>query len=158
MVHHFYQKELTKMWLYWFLTILANKHQLYQQFGSNQHFDDLSLLFSENLLVLMLFQKDQNLTPEIRHKIKVSTISRQFFIPFQCYDHSKNVPQKVLPTIFPCIYHMKTKQNIVFIWLKIKIFFIDTNMRPLAPNIGGLGVSLNYPLANFKNMVHPKNS
>ena len=29
-------------------------------------------------------------------------------------------------------------------------------MRPLAPNIGGLGVSLNYPLTNFKSMVHPK--
>ena len=80
----------------------------------------------------------------------------------------KNAPKKVIVTLLPYIYHTKTKWNIVYEYLKTKIFSRDTNILPQmnwtsnifgqsAKNIGGFWVSLNYPILNFKNTACPKN-
>ena len=77
-------------------------------------------------------------------------------------------PKKVLVTLFPYIFHIKTKWNIVYKYLKTKIFSRDTNILPQmhwtsnifghsATTIGVFWVSLNYPILNFKKMVCPKN-
>ena len=78
------------------------------------------------------------------------------------------VPKKVLPTLFPCIFLIKTKWNIVYEYLKTKTFARDTNIFPQmhwisnifghsAAATGGFWVSLNYPILNFKKTVCPKN-
>ena len=77
------------------------------------------------------------------------------------------VPKKVLVILFPYIFHTKTKSNIVYKYLKTKIFSRETGILPQmhwisvfrtsATAIGGFGVSLNYPILNFKKMVCPKN-
>ena len=53
----------------------------------------------------------------------------------------KNASQKVLATLFPYIFHVKTKWNIIYEYLKTKIFSRDTNIFPqvhLTSNIFGL--------------------
>ena len=75
----------------------------------------------------------------------------------------KNAPKKFLVTLFPYIFHGKTKLNIVYEYLKTKIFSKDKYPSPNALNIkyfwtlrynhwgGGEGlVSLNYQILNFK--------
>ena len=80
----------------------------------------------------------------------------------------KNAPKKVLVLFFPYIFHVKTKWNIVYEYLKTKIFSGDTNILPQmhwtsnifgysATTIRGFWVSLNYPILNFKKTVSPKN-
>ena len=80
----------------------------------------------------------------------------------------KSAPKKVLVTLFPYIFHVKTKWNIVYEYLKTKFFSRDTNILPQmhwtsnifgpsATTIGGFWVSLNYLILNFKKMVCPKN-
>ena len=80
----------------------------------------------------------------------------------------ENAPKKVLVTLFPYLFHVKTKWNIVYKHLKTEIFSIDTNILPqmhwtwnvfglLATIIGGFGVWLNYLILNFKKLVCPKN-
>ena len=70
--------------------------------------------------------------------------------------------------VFPCMFHVKSKWNIVYIYLKNKNFSRDSNILPQmhwtsdifghsATIIGGLGVSLNYPILNFKKTVCPNN-
>ena len=79
----------------------------------------------------------------------------------------KNAPKKVLVTLFPYIFLVKPKWNIVYEYLKIKIFSRDSNIRPQmhwtsnifghsATIIGSFWVSLNYPILNFKKTVCPK--
>ena len=60
------------------------------------------------------------------------------------------VPKKVLVTLFPYKFHIKTKWNIVYKYLKTKLFEF------LATIIEGFWVSLNYPILNFKKMACPK--
>ena len=80
----------------------------------------------------------------------------------------KNAPKKALVLFFPYIFHIKTKWNIVYKYLKTKIFSGDTNIFPLmhwtsnifghsATTIRGFWVSLNYPILNFRKTVSPKN-
>ena len=75
---------------------------------------------------------------------------------------------EVLVTLFPYIFHVKTEWNIVYEYLKTKIFSRDTNILPQmhwtsnifghsATTIGGFWASLNSPILNFKKMVTPKN-
>ena len=45
-------------------------------------------------------------------------------------DALKNAPKKVLVTLFPYIFHVKTNSNIVYEYLKTKIFSRDTNILP----------------------------
>ena len=70
--------------------------------------------------------------------------------------------------VFPCMFHVKPKWNIVYIYLKNKNFSRDSNILPQmhwtsdifghsATIIGGFGVSLNYPILNLKKTVCPKN-
>ena len=42
----------------------------------------------------------------------------------------KNAPKKVLVTLFPYIFHVKTKWNIVYEYLNTNIFSRDTNILP----------------------------
>ena len=80
----------------------------------------------------------------------------------------KNAPREVLVRLFPHILYVKSKLNIVYEYLKTKIFSRDTNILPqrqwtlnifgtTATIIGGFEVSLNYPILNFKKTVCPKN-
>ena len=80
----------------------------------------------------------------------------------------QNAPKKVLVTLFPYIFYLKTKWNIVYEYLKTKTFSRDTNIIPQkhwTANIFGHSVttierfwaSLNNPILNFKKMVCPKN-
>ena len=78
-------------------------------------------------------------------------------------------PKKMYPkscnTFSIYIFHLKPKWNIVYKYLKTKIFsrdfpkcikyqiFLGTNLKLL----GGFEVSLNYLILNFKKMVCPKN-
>ena len=45
-------------------------------------------------------------------------------------DALKNAPTKVLVTLFPYTFHVKTNSNIVYKYLKTKIFSRDTNILP----------------------------
>ena len=80
----------------------------------------------------------------------------------------KNVPKKVPVTTFPYIFYVNPKWNIVYEYLKTKIFSRDSDIllqMHWTSNIfdtqlqllGGFWVSLNYPILNFKKMVYPKN-
>ena len=80
----------------------------------------------------------------------------------------KSALKKVLVTLFPYIFHVKTKRNIVNNYLKTNFFSRDTNILPqmhwmsnifgpLTTTIRGFWVSLNYLILNFKKMVCPKN-
>ena len=60
------------------------------------------------------------------------------------------VPKKVLVTLFPYKFHIKTKWNIVYKYLKTKLFEFSATI------IEGFWVSLNYPILNFKKMACPK--
>ena len=79
----------------------------------------------------------------------------------------KNTPKKVLTTIFPFIFHIKSKRNIAYKYLKTKTFSRDTNILlqmhwisnifgHSATAIEGFWVSLNYWILNFKKTVCPK--
>ena len=65
----------------------------------------------------------------------------------------KNTPKKFLVTLFPYIFHVKTKLNIVYKNLKTKMFSRDTNLLPqmhLTSNIfehsvTAIGVFLHIP-------------
>ena len=81
-------------------------------------------------------------------------------VPFERDWRPKNV--------FPCLFHVKPKWNIVYKYLKIKNFFKRLeypspnalNIRcfwTLSYNYWRFGVSLNYPILNFKKTVCPKN-
>ena len=76
-------------------------------------------------------------------------------------------PKKFLVTLFPYIFHVKTKSNIVYEYLKTKIFSRDIIILPqmhwtsnifwhLATIIWDFLVSLN-SVFNLKKMVCPKN-
>ena len=78
-------------------------------------------------------------------------------------------PKKVLVTLLPYIFHVKTKWNIICEYWKMQVFSRDTNILPkmywasnifgpLATTFGFFWVSLNYPILNFKKMVSPKTS
>ena len=90
------------------------------------------------------------------------------FGTFELYGHPKNVPKKVLVTLFPYIFHVKRKWNIVYRYLKTKTVSRESNILPQrhwtsnifghsATITGGFWVSLNYPMLNFKKTVRPKN-
>ena len=95
-----------------------------------------------------------------KYKLQDSAASRCILVPFERYGHPKNV--------FPCMFHVKPKWNIVYKYLKNKKFFKIPKYRSQthwtsnifvhsATIIGGLGVSLNYPILNLKKTVCPKN-
>ena len=80
----------------------------------------------------------------------------------------KNVPKKVLVILFPYTFHVKTKWNIVYKYLKTKIFSRDTNILlqmywtsnifgRSVTTIGGVWVSLNHLIPNFNKTICPKN-
>ena len=54
--------------------------------------------------------------------LRSSAASRCILVLFEQYGHPKNAPIKVLVTLFPYIFHVKTKLNIVYENLKTKIF------------------------------------
>ena len=65
-----------------------------------------------------------------------SAASKCILAPFERYERQKKCAQnKFLETLFPCIFHVKTKLNIVFEYLKTKIFSRDTNISPNALDI-----------------------
>ena len=79
----------------------------------------------------------------------------------------KIAPKKVLARHFPYIFHLKTKWNIVYKYLKTKTFpkdkyilpqmhWTSNTFGPSTTTIGGLLVSQHYPILNFKKMVFPK--
>ena len=99
-----------------------------------------------------------------------SATSRYILILFEWYvmGAEKNAPKKVLVKLFPYIFHVKTKWNIIYKYLKTKIFSRDTNILPQihwtsnifghsVTTIGIFWVSRNYPILNFKKMVCSKN-
>ena len=97
-----------------------------------------------------------------------SAAARCVLGPFERYGCPKNEPKKILVTLFPYIFHLKPRWNIVYEHLKTKIFSRDSNILPQmhwisnifghsATTIGGFWVSLNYPIVNFKKTVCPKN-
>ena len=80
----------------------------------------------------------------------------------------KKCAQTVPVTLSPYVFHVKTKWNIVYKYLKTKTFSRDTNILPQmygTSNIFGpsgttiesFWVSLNYPILNLKKTVYPKN-
>ena len=79
-----------------------------------------------------------------------------------------NTPERVFTTPFPYIFHVKTKWNIVYKYLKTKTISRKTNILPQmhwisnilghsATPFSGFWVSLNYPMHIFKKTVSPKN-
>ena len=82
-------------------------------------------------------------------------------------DALKNAPTKVLVTLFPYTFHVKTNSNIVYKYLKPKSFQETQISFPkcikhqifltLSYNYWGFWVSLNYPILNFKKTICPKN-
>ena len=97
-----------------------------------------------------------------------SVASRCILVPFERYLRIKNAPKKVLGTLFPYIFHVKPTWNIVYKYLKTKIFSRDSNIllqmhwtsnifQHSATIIGSFWVLLNYPILNFKKTVCPKN-
>ena len=95
-----------------------------------------------------------------KYKLQDSTASRYILVPFERYGRPKNV--------FPCVFHVTPKWNIVYKYLKTKDFSRDSNILPrmhwtldifghLTAIISGLEVSLKYPILNFKKTVYPKN-
>ena len=95
-----------------------------------------------------------------KYKLQDSTASRCILVPFERYGRPKNV--------FPCMFHVIPKWNIVYKYLKTKYFSRDSNILPrmhwtldifghLTTIIRGLEVSLKYPILNFKKTVYPKN-
>ena len=99
---------------------------------------------------------------------QTSAASRCILVPFERYGRQKNAPKNVLVTFFPNIFHIKSKWNIVYEYIKTKIFSRESNILPqmqwttnifghAATIIGGFGVSPNYPILNFKKTVSPKN-
>ena len=87
---------------------------------------------------------------------------------FDQYGRPKKCPQKVLVTYFLNIFHVKTKWNIAYEYLKTEIFSRDTNIPPQmhwtsnifehsAITIGCFWVWLSYPILNFKKTVLLKN-
>ena len=81
----------------------------------------------------------------------------------------KKCAQTVPVTLSPYVFHVKTKWNIVYKYLKTKTFSRDTNILPqmyqtsniFGPSgttIEGFWASLNYPILNFKKTVCPKTS
>ena len=98
-----------------------------------------------------------------------SATSRCILVLFERYGHPKYAPKNFLVTLFPYIFHIKPKWNIVCEYLKTKIFSRDSNILPqmhwvsntfdtqLATIIGGFRLSLNYPILNFTKKVCPKN-
>ena len=61
-----------------------------------------------------------------------SATSRYVLVPFERYGHQKKkkMPKKFLLILFLYIFHVKTKWNIVYEYLKAKIFSRDTNILP----------------------------
>ena len=76
----------------------------------------------------------------------------------------KHSPKKVLVTLSLNIFHVKTKWNIVYEYLKTKTFSRDTNIHLQCtehqiifdPQLGRIWVSLNYLVLKFKKTVCPK--
>ena len=98
----------------------------------------------------------------------ISATSKCILVPFERYGRPKKALKKVLLTLFPHIFQAKTIWNIVYEYLKTKIFSRDTNILPQmhgtsnifgpsATTIESFWVSLNYPILNFKKTVRPKN-
>ena len=80
----------------------------------------------------------------------------------------KNAPKEVLVTLFPHIFHIKPKWNIVCKYLKTKIFSRHSNIIPqmhwtsnifgyTAAIIGGFWASLNYPILKHLDAALPLN-
>ena len=80
----------------------------------------------------------------------------------------KKMCTKCFCSFFSYIFHVKTKWNIVYQYLKTKTFSRDKNIflqihwisnlfEHSPTTIGGFGVSLEYPILNFKKTVCPKN-
>ena len=80
----------------------------------------------------------------------------------------KNAPQKVLVILFPYTFHVKPKWNIIYKYLKTKIFSRESNILPQmhwtlnifghsTTIIGIFWISQNYPILNFKKTICPKN-
>ena len=59
-----------------------------------------------------------------------SAAFRCILIPFERYGRPKKRAQKVLVTLFPHIFHVKPKWNIVYEYLKAKIFSRDSIILP----------------------------
>ena len=84
-----------------------------------------------------------------------SATSRCSLVPFERYGSPKKCAKKVLVTIFPYLFYIKNRWNIVHVYLKTKIFSRDTNILPQmhwtsnifgpsATSTEGFWVSLNY--------------
>ena len=55
--------------------------------------------YKEKHLMLRLLERDSSF----------SAAPRCILVPFERYDRPKNAPKKVLVTLFPYIFHVKTK-------------------------------------------------
>ena len=80
---------------------------------------------------------------------------------------AKKIHPKKFLQLFPYIFHIKTKWNIVYKYLKTEIFSRDTSILPQMHGISkyfwtlsychwGFWVSLSYPILNLKKTVCPK--
>ena len=59
-----------------------------------------------------------------------SAASRRIFGTVWTVWAPKKYAQKVLVTLLPYLFHIKTKRNIVYVYLKTKIFSRDINILP----------------------------
>ena len=90
--------------------------------------------------------------------LKLSAASRCILLPFEQYRRTKKYALKVLETLFPYIFHVKTIWNIVYenknLFKRHKCPSPNANilLQPL-----GFGISLNYQILYFKKTVCPKN-
>ena len=80
----------------------------------------------------------------------------------------KNAPEKVLVKLFPYKFHVKPKWNIIYKYLKTKIFSRESNILPQmhwtlnifgqsTTIIGIFWISWNCPILNFKKTICTKN-
>ena len=132
----------------------------------------LRTLFSVNTFGGYFFQISPNLKrrrtgdTQFKNELKtkqntnsnLSAASRCILVLFKWYGHPKKKRPKSSCNLYLYIFHVKTKWNIVYKYLKTKIFSRDTNILwTLSYSHWGFWVSLNYPILNFKKMVCPKN-
>ena len=130
-----------------------------------------STFFSEHLWWLLLsnitkLKEKKNRRHNLKMNWKQSKTLTQISAPhpdvfWHCLngmDAQKKKRPKSSCNLYLYIFHVKTKWNIVYKYLKTKIFSRDTNILwTLSYSHWGFWVSLNYPILNFKKMVCPKN-
>ena len=148
-------------WFSWSKTILWSKicPSFFFSFCDVSYFCFFFFIFCDVSIILFWIPSQQN---------SVQCCIQTFWYRLNVMSSPKKCAQTVPVTLSPYVFHVKTKWNIVYKYLKTKTFSRDTNILPQmygTSNIFGpsgttiesFWVSLNYPILNLKKTVYPKN-